>query len=64
MTYIAPDKTGRIDPDTLKKAIRPDTTLVSVMTVNNEIGTIQDIEKKTETLPTDESEKKSKDRKQ
>ena len=43
VTYIAPDKTGRIDPDTLKKAIRPDTTLVSVMTVNNEIGTIQDI---------------------
>ncbi len=43
VTYIAPDNTGRIDPDTLKKAIRPDTTLVSVMTVNNEIGTIQDI---------------------
>jgi cysteine desulfurase len=32
---------GRVSPDELKRAIRPDTVLVSVMAANNEIGTIQ-----------------------
>nr|MCR4605153.1 aminotransferase class V-fold PLP-dependent enzyme [Eubacterium sp.] len=44
VTYLKPDKTGKITIDELKNAIRPDTILVSIMTVNNEIGTIQDIE--------------------
>lgn len=40
---VAIDKNGIIDLEALKKAITPDITLVSVMLVNNEIGTIQPI---------------------
>ena len=43
-TYLSPQENGLIDIDTLKAAIRPDTTLIFVMLVNNEIGVIQDIE--------------------
>src|SRR5512147_2301278 len=42
-TYLDPEPDGLIDLDKLKAALRPDTTLVSVMLVNNEIGVIQDI---------------------
>lgn len=42
-TFLPVDKTGKVDPDDLKKAIRPDTGLVTIMHANNEIGTIQDI---------------------
>ena len=42
-TYLLPMENGLIDLDALKAAIRPDTILVSVMHVNNEIGVIQDI---------------------
>lgn len=42
-TYLAPRENGLVDLDTLKAAIRPDTVVVSVMLVNNEIGVIQDI---------------------
>ena len=42
-TYLDPEPNGLIDLDLLKGALRPDTTLVSVMLVNNEIGVIQDI---------------------
>ncbi len=38
------DDQGTVAPETLKKALRPDTILVSVMLANNEIGTIQPIE--------------------
>jgi len=34
---------GRVDPDALAAAVRDDTLLVSVMAVNNEIGTVQDV---------------------
>lgn len=44
VTYLGVKENGLIDLDELKAAIRPDTTLVSVMWVNNEIGVIQDIE--------------------
>ncbi len=44
ITYLPVGKTGRIDLDQLKKAMRPDTLMVSVMAVNNEIGVIQPIE--------------------
>jgi cysteine desulfurase len=37
------DSEGWVSPDDLKKAIRPDTVLVSVMAANNEIGTIQPV---------------------
>jgi len=42
-TYLAPMENGLVDLDELKAAMRPDTVLVSVMLVNNEIGVIQDI---------------------
>ncbi len=43
-TYLNVDKYGMIDLDELKKAIRPETMLISIMFANNEIGTIQPIE--------------------
>jgi cysteine desulfurase len=43
VTYLTPDRQGRIDPETIRAALRPDTVLVSIMHVNNEIGVIQDI---------------------
>jgi cysteine desulfurase len=43
VTFLTPGPDGLLDLDTLRAALRPDTTLVSVMLVNNEIGTIQDI---------------------
>jgi hypothetical protein len=38
VTYLPVEKDGRINLDQLAEAIRPDTALVSVMAVNNEIG--------------------------
>ena len=43
VTYLEVQEDGLIDLDRLKDAIRPDTILISVMHVNNEIGVIQDI---------------------
>lgn len=43
ITYIAPDEKGYISPNKIKEAITENTILVSVMHVNNEIGTINDI---------------------
>lgn len=43
ITYIDVDENGIIKMDELKKAIRPDTILISVMFANNEIGAIQPI---------------------
>jgi len=43
VTYLDPEPNGLLDLEKLKSAIRPDTILVSVMHVNNEIGVIQDI---------------------
>ena len=43
VTYLDVQENGLIDMDVLKAAIRPDTILLSVMFVNNEIGVIQDI---------------------
>lgn len=44
MTYLDVKDNGLIDLDVFKAALRPDTVLVSVMMVNNEIGVIQDVE--------------------
>ena len=43
VTYLDVQENGLIDLDVLKAAIRPDTILISVMFVNNEIGVVQDI---------------------
>ena len=42
-SYLAPAADGLLDLEKLKAALRPDTIIVSVMLVNNEIGVIQDI---------------------
>ncbi|KPJ91142.1 MAG: cysteine desulfurase IscS, partial [Gammaproteobacteria bacterium SG8_11] len=44
VTYLEPNSHGLIELDKLEAAIRPDTILVSIMHVNNEIGVIQDIQ--------------------
>ncbi|AOB31787.1 cysteine desulfurase [Bordetella sp. H567] len=44
VTYLDVMENGLIDLDVFKAALRPDTVLVSVMMVNNEIGVIQDVE--------------------
>lgn len=44
VTYLDVREDGLLDLDVFKAAIRPDTVLVSVMFVNNEIGVVQDIE--------------------
>jgi cysteine desulfurase NifS len=43
VTYLPPDKAGRVSPDDLKAAITAKTCLVSVMMANNETGTLQPI---------------------
>ena len=43
VTYLPVDRYGRVSPDELAAAMTPDTFLVSVMWVNNELGTVQDI---------------------
>jgi cysteine desulfurase len=41
ITFVAPESTGMIDPERVAAAVRRDTVLISVMHVNNEIGTVQ-----------------------
>ncbi len=43
VTYLKPDRTGVIEPDALREALRPDTILVSLMLVNNETGAVTDL---------------------
>lgn len=43
VTYLPCDRYGMIHPETLREAIREDTILISIMTANNEVGTIQPI---------------------
>ncbi|MWP49269.1 MULTISPECIES: IscS subfamily cysteine desulfurase [unclassified Gilliamella] len=45
VTYLTPESDGILDLDKLAAAMRSDTTVVSIMHVNNETGVIQDIEK-------------------
>lgn len=43
ITHLPVGRDGRVNPDDVRRALRPDTILLSVMWVNNEIGTIQPI---------------------
>jgi len=43
LTVLPVNRAGLVSPDDLKRAIRPDTILVSIMAANNEIGTIQPV---------------------
>jgi cysteine desulfurase len=43
VTYLPVDDQGRLDPDDVKRALRPDTLAISVMHANSEVGTIQPI---------------------
>jgi len=44
VTYLPVDGFGRVNPDDVRRALRPSTILVSVMHANNEVGTIQPLE--------------------
>ena len=41
LTILQVDHTGRVDPNSVRQAITPETILVSVMAANNEVGTVQ-----------------------
>lgn len=43
VTYVPVDSTGTVDPQDVRKAIRPDTVLVSIMHANNEVGTVEPV---------------------
>lgn len=43
VTFLQPDAQGRISPESLKEALRPDTIFVSIMMVNNESGAVMPI---------------------
>jgi len=42
-TTVPVDRNGRVDPDDVARAVRPDTALVSVMHANNEVGTLEPV---------------------
>lgn len=44
VTYLSVDEGGHVSPEALREAVTPETILVSIMYVNNEIGAVQDIE--------------------
>ncbi len=44
VTYLPVDEHGLVSPEDVKRAIRPDTILISVMHANSEVGTIQPVE--------------------
>ncbi|WP_028274670.1 cysteine desulfurase family protein [Atopococcus tabaci] len=50
VTYLPVNEKGEVSADDVKKAVRPETVLVSIMAVNNEVGSIQPIEEIGEVL--------------
>jgi cysteine desulfurase len=43
VTYVPVDSTGMVDPNDVRRAIRPDTFVISIMHANSEVGTIQPV---------------------
>ena len=43
VTYVAVGSSGVVDPDDIRRALRPETVLITVMHVNNELGTVQPV---------------------
>jgi cysteine desulfurase len=43
VTVVPVDANGRVDPDEVARALRPDTVLVTIMLANNEVGTIEPV---------------------
>ena len=43
VTLVEPDESGRVPPEAIETALRPDTLLVSLMLANNEIGVVNDV---------------------
>ena len=46
VTYLQVDREAQVDPEAVRRAIRPETILITIMHANNEIGTVQPLEKK------------------
>jgi cysteine desulfurase len=44
VTYLQVDRQGLVDPESVRRAIRPETFLITVMHANNELGTLQPLE--------------------
>jgi cysteine desulfurase len=44
VTYVDVDRGGRVDPEAIRRAMRAETVLISVMHANNELGTVQPLE--------------------
>ncbi len=44
VTYLLVDREGRVDPQAVSQAIRPETILITIMHANNELGTVQPLE--------------------
>jgi cysteine desulfurase len=44
VTYLPVDRDGRVDPAAVRRALRPETVLITVMHANNELGTLQPLE--------------------
>ena len=44
VTYVPPESNGEISPDSIKRSLLPETTLVTLMHVNNETGVVTDID--------------------
>jgi cysteine desulfurase len=44
VTYLHVDRDGRIDLEELRQSVRPETTLITIMHANNELGTVQPLE--------------------
>jgi cysteine desulfurase len=44
VTYLPVDREGRVDPGSVRRALRPETQLITIMHANNELGTLQPLE--------------------